>query len=110
MKYRRPWYILLPLLMVMAYFTTQCKSSSRPLSKEELILQMIYKQSQTYHYNPPLINDDFSKKAYDQYLDNMDSGKRFLTKADLKAMESYRLMLDDQFKEGKLDFFEKSNL
>ncbi|MBK9961109.1 MAG: carboxy terminal-processing peptidase [Saprospiraceae bacterium] len=109
MKYRRPWYILLPLLMVMAYFTTQCKSSSRPLSKEELILQMIYKQSQTYHYNPPLINDDFSKKAYDQYLDNMDSGKRFLTKADLKAMESYRLMLDDQFKEGKLDFFEKSN-
>jgi len=109
MKYRRPWYILLPLLMVMAYFTTQCKSSSRPLSKEELILQMIYKQSQTYHYNPPIINDDFSKKAYDQYLDNMDSGKRFLTKADLKAMESYRLMLDDQFKEGKLDFFEKSN-
>lgn len=109
MKYRRPWYILLPLVMVMAYFTTQCKSSSRPLNKEELILQMIYKQSQTYHYNPPVINDDFSKKAYDQYLDNMDSGKRFLTKADLKAMESYRLMLDDQFKEGKLDFFEKSN-
>jgi carboxyl-terminal processing protease len=109
MKYRRPWYILLPLVMVMAYFTTQCKSSSRPISKEELILQMIYKQSQTYHYNPPVINDDFSKKAYDQYLDNMDSGKRFLTKADLKAMESYRLMLDDQFKEGKLDFFEKSN-
>ena len=109
MKYRRPWYILLPLVMVMAYFTTQCKSSSRPLNKEELILQMIYKQSQTYHYNPPVINDDFSKKAYDQYLDNMDSGKRFLTKADLNAMESYRLMLDDQFKEGKLDFFEKSN-
>ncbi|MBK9271358.1 MAG: carboxy terminal-processing peptidase [Saprospiraceae bacterium] len=108
MNSKKTWFFVVPILMGLFYFTTQCRPSHPPGSKEQLLLQLIYKQSQAYHYQPPVIDDSFSAKAYEQYLKNMDSGKRFLTKEDLQKLEKYKSLMDDHFREGNLEMFDKS--
>jgi carboxyl-terminal processing protease len=108
MNSKKAWFVVVPLLMGLFYITSQCRPSHPPGSKEQLLLQLIYKQSQSYHYQPPVIDDAFSAKAFEQYLKNLDSGKRFLTREDIKKLEPYRLKMDDHFREGNLELFEKS--
>ncbi|MBK7230717.1 MAG: carboxy terminal-processing peptidase [Saprospiraceae bacterium] len=108
MNSKKAWFFMIPILMGLFYLTSQCRPSTPPGSKEQLLLQLIYKQSQTYHYQPPTIDDAFSVKAYDQYLKNMDSGKRFLTKEDIKKLEIYKNQMDDHFRDGNLVMFDQS--
>ena len=108
MNSKKSWFLLIPLIVFVAYFSGHCKQIGEPTTKEAAILQLIYKQSQNYHYNPPFVDDNFSSKAFDEYMENLDPGKRFLTKKDIKTLEPYRELIDDHFKEGNIEFFEKS--
>lgn len=108
MNSKKSWFVVFPVLMGLFYLTSQCRTSDPPGSKEELLLQLLYKQSQMYHYQPPVIDDAFSEKAFDLYLKNMDAGKRFLTKKDIEQLLPYKKLVDDHFKAGNLELFEKS--
>ncbi len=106
MRYKQTWFLWLPAFLWFLYATASCKSYGDPNSKESLLLKIIYQQSQSYHYQPPAVDDEFSKKAFDEFLKNMDPGKRFYTQEDIALLEKYKLELDESFKEGKLEFFE----
>jgi carboxyl-terminal processing protease len=60
------------------------------------------------HYAPLKINDDFSKKLYDNVLEKLDDDKRFFTQEDIKKLERYKTSLDDQIKAGRYDFFDSA--
>ncbi|MEO6191090.1 MAG: hypothetical protein ABIO44_12800, partial [Saprospiraceae bacterium] len=107
MNSKKAWFLLLPSLMLILIFNVQCRTSTDPITREQLIIQTIYKQSQQYHYAPAKIDDEFSKKAFKDFIDNMDAGKRFLTKKDLNSLEKYEKLLDDYFIEGNLEFLNK---
>ncbi|MFN8332697.1 MAG: hypothetical protein U0T81_16025 [Saprospiraceae bacterium] len=66
------------------------------------ILQLLYKQSQQFHYNPVKIDDAFSREAYKDFINNMDGGKRFLTQKRSPRFDKYNTLLDDAFAEGTL--------
>ena len=106
MNSKKAWFIFFPFIMVALIFSVQCRTSSDSISREQLIIQTLFKQSQNFHYNPVKVDDDFSKKAFHDFLDNMDPGKRFLTKKDLQSIEKYKTLLDDYFKNGSLEFLQ----
>lgn len=58
------------------------------------------------HYAPPKLNDEFSKKVYDNVLNKLDDDKRFFTAEDIKKLEKYKTSIDDQIKSGRYDFFD----
>jgi carboxyl-terminal processing protease len=60
------------------------------------------------HYAPVKINDDFSKKLYDNVLEKLDDDKHFFTQEDIKKLEKYEFSLDDQIKAGRFDFFDSA--
>ena len=60
------------------------------------------------HYAPVKINDEFSKKLYDNVLEKLDDDKHFFTQEDLKKLEKYQYSLDDQIKAGRYDFFDSA--
>ena len=39
------------------------------------------------HYAPVKINDDFSKKLYDNVLEKLDDDKHFFTQEDIKKLQ-----------------------
>lgn len=79
-----------------------------PKEKEQFIIQAVISALEGMHYAPKDINDDFSAKLFEEYLDEMDPGKRFLTAESIARLEPYRLQLDDQIKAMDPSFFNLS--
>ena len=76
--------------------------------KEAVIMQAIIKNLERYHFDPAKINDDFSNRTYDFFLNDLDGARLFFTKVDLAQVEQYRDQLDDESSAGTFDFFDKT--
>lgn len=76
--------------------------------KEKVILQAVLEVLRKNHFKQVEINDEFSHRLYDTYLDRMDGMKRFLIMSDLDLLDDYQDSLDDALKSGDLRFFDLS--
>ena len=56
------------------------------------------------HYRPQDINDDFSGRVFDKYLDMLDPERIYFDADDIKKFEHYRYSLDEQLQKGNADF------
>lgn len=52
------------------------------------------------HYKRFILNDEFSEAIYARYLDNLDYSRNIFTQDDIKQMDQYKDVLDDQLKSG----------
>ena len=76
--------------------------------KDKVILNLIYQVLNSNHFSPQTLNDDFSEKVFDNFLESLDFNKRFLLAEDVEEMEEHRLDIDDQVRVAQLGFFENS--
>lgn len=74
--------------------------------KDKVILNLIYNVLNSTHFSPQQINDDFSEKVFDHFIDNLDYNKRFFLESDITSLNSFRTTIDDEIKSSELDFFE----
>lgn len=105
MKLRGPIFfsVLLVTLLVAAFYPKVDDSQ-----KDALLMFTVLKVMGQLHFQPQELDDDFSKKIFNLYLDRIDSGRRFLTQQDIKQLEKYKSDLDDEALTGKFDFFDLS--
>lgn len=54
------------------------------------------------HYRYISVDDDFSSKLFDQYINRIDPAKNYLLQADITLMERYRFKLDNALNQGDL--------
>lgn len=59
----------------------------------------------TEHYQPQEIDDKLSAKVFDSYLKVLDFQKRFFTKQDIAEFEKYKLVIDDEIRDGNFNFY-----
>jgi carboxyl-terminal processing protease len=76
--------------------------------RRELLLKVISFAISNGHYSPGEINDDFSEKAFELYLDRMDFGKRFLLSEDVAKLSKYKKDLDNAMNNVEFEFFDLS--
>ncbi|MGN6162908.1 MAG: carboxy terminal-processing peptidase [Flavisolibacter sp.] len=102
----------LPILVVMliagiflAFKTMGTTHNSIPPSKYEKILQIVGEILTQGHYSPKDINDDFSKKVYNKYFEELDPDKNIFMQSDLVALDKYSTKLDDEIKGAPVQFF-----
>ena len=102
----------LPLLLLMVAggvflaFNTMGTSKTPPPTKYEKILQIVGAILTQGHYSPQDINDNFSKKVFNKYLENLDPEKDILMKEDIDALRSkYETHIDDEIKGAPVEFF-----
>ncbi len=76
--------------------------------KETVLMQTMLSGLEQLHFAPIELDDDFSKRAYDLYLDRMDGGRRWLVQEDVDQLAKYRLELDNEALRGTYDFFDLS--
>jgi carboxyl-terminal processing protease len=79
-----------------------------PKEKEQFIMQAVMTALDRMHFSPVDIDDAFSKKLFEEYLEEIDPGKRFLTQPDITSMRAHETLLDDEIKLGDLSFFNLS--
>ena len=62
------FFSLAAVLMLAAFMYPQLSDEQ----KEAVLLQTLVKSMERYHYSPQDIDDSFSEKIYDLYLDGID--------------------------------------
>ena len=72
--------------------------------KEAILMQTVLAGLEQLHYAPYKIDDEFSNKVFDLYLERIDGNKRWLTQADVDKLAKYKDQLDDQAKAGTFEF------
>lgn len=63
----------------------------------------LVEQLQERHYAKLDYDDTLSSEHLDNYIDSLDSSKMFFLASDIAEFEQYRLEMDDEVNEGKLD-------
>ncbi|MBE26333.1 MAG: tail-specific protease [Saprospirales bacterium] len=77
--------------------------------REAMILTGVMKFMDQVHYNPKMINDELSVVIFDEYIEALDSRKRFLTQEEVDELAQFRDKIDDQIKIKTFEMFEMSN-
>lgn len=96
--------ILLTAILALA----SCSFTSNSLNesdKDQLLLQLISYILEEGHYVEKDLDDQFSSKAFDTYIEILDPYRRYFLDSDIKKFEKFRFEIDDQFKNYDLSFF-----
>ena len=100
-------FLISAVVSLVIYFeVSNTKFSSDEPNKDKLLVDLVSYVLDKLHYDPKIINDDFSINVYEDFIDAVDSQKRFLLKSDIKLFSQYRLLIDDQIKSSDITFFD----
>ena len=91
--------------LVIYYEVSNVNFSSDEPNKDKLLVDLVSYVLDKLHYDPKIINDDFSIKVFDDFIDAVDSQKRFLLKSDIELFSQFRLLIDDQINSSDITFF-----
>ena len=92
------------IISIVIFFQLSVNKFDDP-NKDKLLVEIISVVLDRLHYNPKIIDDDFSKSVYDDYIKAIDPQKRFLLKSDIEKFDQYQFLIDDQIKSSSTDFF-----
>jgi carboxyl-terminal processing protease len=96
------------LLLTTIFALASCSFTSNSFNesdKDQLLLQLVSYILEEGHYVEKDLDDDFSSKAFDTYIDMIDPYKRYFYKSDINKFKEYEYLIDDQFKNSDLTFF-----
>lgn len=96
--------MLVALLLAFASCSFTTKEVQDP-DKDKLLVNLITYVLEQSHFSPKDLNDDFSDKVFDDYLDQLDPFKRYFYDSDIKEFSKYRNQIDDQIKDSEITFF-----
>ena len=79
------------IISLVIYFeVSNFKFSSDEPNKDRLLVDLVSYVLDKLHYNPRIINDDFSLKVFDDFIDAVDSQKRFFLESDMQILSDYK--------------------
>ncbi len=102
---RLPLLLLFLAVGIFVTIRTLGTENSDPPTKYQKILQSVGEMLRQGHFDPQDINDDFSKKVFSKYFEEMDPDKNILMQEDIKSLKKYDTRLDDEMKGAPVEFF-----
>ena len=77
-------------------------------AKERLILNAVMNYLEALHLKPVSLDDSFSEQAFNNFIDMIDPGKRFLVQSEIDRLAEYKYKLDEQVNTRSFDFLDES--
>lgn len=103
MNINKSLFLIAPMLFVAFGFYLKIQDEG-----EDILMKAVNASLQGAHYDPAIINDEFSEKAFKLYLKNLDANKRLLSKSDVKQLDKFEKEIDDEIKNGTYNLFNAS--
>lgn len=72
---------------------------------EKAVVSLVNKLVAYTHYNKVELNDEYSKKAFQEIIKTFDGNKRFFTQEDIEKLSKHSLKVDDYFNSASMDLF-----
>ncbi len=101
-------YVLsaISIVLVVSCSAISAKDKNKSKNIEPEVFQLTNVIVENIHYNKQLLNDEFSKKVFDVFLDNIDPNKRFLFQKDVQQLSKHKFKFDNAIKDKDLSFFD----
>ncbi|MCS6967248.1 MAG: carboxy terminal-processing peptidase [Bernardetiaceae bacterium] len=96
--------ICVGLLLLMSYSPMRL-GVGEEITRDKLLLSLVVQNLQSRHYSVIKIDDEFSKKMFKIFIDQLDYNKRFFTQEDLQKLSDYQTQLDDEVTYQRYDFY-----
>jgi len=96
--------VLIAILALMAIVGAQAPA---PQPEEQETAKIVVQLLEQGHMARPVIDDDIAVKWCDNYLKDLDPAKQYFLKADVDEFKKEATTLDDQVREGNVDFAKK---
>jgi len=99
-------YFIILLTTIFALASCSFTSnSSKESDKDQKILQLVSYILDEGHYVDKELDDEFSSKVFQTYIEMIDPYKRYFYKSDIDRFKEFEYLIDDQFKSSDLTFF-----
>lgn len=102
----RSFVALLAGLLLLGVGSSSAGMSRDPesfeVNRQRLLSYLLSQQLTQNHYRDQALDDQFSTAAFDLYIQQLDSQKRFLLEKDIATLRSYELQIDDEVRSGYL--------
>lgn len=76
--------------------------------RNKVLINLIYGILTQSHYEPKEIDNAFSEVVFEEYLQDIDYGKRFLLNSDVEQLRQYATEIDNELKNGTTELFDLS--
>ena len=98
------------MLTIIGIACVQPKPDFSESSKEDgALVRLIMGVLDGQHYEPIKINDKFSQRAFDAFLKNLDTYKRYLIASDVESLNKYRNKIDDEIEAMSFPLLDEAN-
>lgn len=102
----RSFVALLAGLLLLGVGSSSAGMSRDPesfeVNRQRLLSYLLSQQLTQNHYRDLALDDQFSTAAFELYVQQLDSQKRFLLKKDLDTLRTYERQIDDEVLSGYL--------
>ncbi|WP_372793646.1 carboxy terminal-processing peptidase, partial [Lutibacter sp.] len=102
----RKFKLVLPVFFVLSLLiSSQTNANTDPEPKDKVLITILKYVLTQGHYEPQAIDDAFSEKVFNSFLDRLDPSKRYFLQSDIDEFSNYKTLIDDQINNEDLSFF-----
>ena len=90
--------------LFIAFRSINGADSNEKIAQQQKLLNTVGALLEQQHYSPQKINDDFSKKIFKAYLNQLDGDKSIFTSADVNGVKKFETTIDDEIHGATIQF------
>ncbi|MFT3904034.1 MAG: carboxy terminal-processing peptidase [Niabella sp.] len=99
-------FVILILVAAVSFVGFKMESNSVPPDKNEKILRLVGEILTQAHFSPQPIDDSFSEKVFNKFIEDLDREKNIFLKSDIEKLKaSYAHKIDDEIKGAPIESF-----
>jgi len=103
--------ILIPLLIIgglAAFFSFKYSGKALRASDDKrlLVQETVMKTIENGHFSPKVLDDTFSARVFNKFINELDYDKLFFTQQDMDKLNGYKFKIDDELKSNSIEFFD----
>lgn len=106
-KYYKYFIIVASFILFSSYVSNK-NAVEQNNERNALLNKVLIYVLENAHYSPCDINDEFSAKVFDDFIEKLDYNKIFFIQSDIKSLEKYKIDIDDEIKRNSFEFFDAS--
>lgn len=92
------------VFLVLLIFSFSIKIEGFNPKTEKVLLQLVYRGLESWHFSRKKIDDNFSRSGFHEYLKFLDFNKRFFLRSDIIEFTKFMDLVDNELSDGDPQF------